>query len=204
VPKKFMPVVVIVLVVFTAGLLFAAAKKHSADNNPVLHIVATTADPMNLTGKVDDTAQLDFKGTTEAAISVGPGTHTVSISKPGYNTFNQQVTIDPKQDVYIKATLQRTSEPTLNNLSNVEAHSSLNNLSLLSVQYFGAHDWAFATIKDTSGNQGYLVTHYDDTNKRWEVISGPVTTFGADEIGRFPSDLRTYLQKNNYVIEDSQ
>lgn len=190
-----------VIALLAIGLLVVSISHNQReDNKATIHIVTTTPDTINLSGTIDDNSEplvFDGKGTSA---DVYAGSHKVTVTKPGYSSFSTTIEVNAKEDVYIRATLNRTSQPTLSSLPSATSKEDAK-VTLQSVSYYGQHDWALANVQDSYGGAAVMILHYDDTSKTWEIMSGPSTSLASDEVKQYPADLRQFLRQNNYVVE---
>lgn len=193
------------LVIFFICLLLVVAggvgawKEYQVRQYGTVGIILNAPDTNNVEATLNS-QPLTLSNHNKVTERLHKGSYTVTITKAGYQTFNDTFTVKGMDNLLINATLQRTSIPTFDMSTFPSLSSDTASTTVTSSQYFGNHDWLLVNAIASSGNNVLYVLKYDDLSQKWSIQAGPETIVDISEIAAFPKDLQQYLQDNNYVM----
>ncbi|HEY4161114.1 MAG TPA: PEGA domain-containing protein [Candidatus Saccharimonadales bacterium] len=195
-------ILIVIILVVIGGSLFLMKQGHGPTGT-----TATASISITYSG-IPDTQGISVTFNSQAATptntgsyQVNPGTYTIDISKPGYQTFTTQLTADAAQSYTVNAQLQLIKPPAA-----ISSIQQLNTATLdlpqaatiAGTNYFYNNTWA-VVLASAYGSNAVLVAEYNLSLGTWDVVLGPGTSFTSADMQQLPEQVSGYLAANNYV-----
>ncbi len=184
--------IVLILLFLGVGLLLSG-KSPSAN---VTIQYRAGLDTSNTKVRFNDMEVVSTKDTTYV---LKPGSYELKISKPGYQDFSTNFTLEESQVMLINAQLEPTAEPAIVDASQLSLYEGITNAQVLDTQYFYDKTWAVVTLNTSDETNTVVVAKFNAATNAWETILGPGVAFNYEDAQQLPPQVQEFLFKNNRI-----
>jgi hypothetical protein len=168
-------------------------------------------------GKIDIVMQLPDTNNLSATVNGEPfnivglnatyrfhkGDKHLVISKEGYRPFSTDFTVVPGQTLIITVSMKlknpATASESISQLQQSLVKSLPDNFTVQDTNFFYDSTWVVATVS-VDENPAIIVASRDAGGTGWQIVLGPGTSFGDNDVAKLPHDVSSFMYEKRYVL----